>query len=87
MEKQKDKPDTPDMQAPAKPSMCTCVKDAYADLPPELKPHQKSWKDGLRKVTCPSCGVSYWTNRKTDLCIDCKKKGIHIPETKDNSGG
>ncbi len=32
-------------------------------------------KDLLRKTVCPSCKKSYWTNRKTDVCIDCEKNG------------
>jgi hypothetical protein len=35
---------------------------------------------GLRKVKCPACGLEYWTNRKTDLCIECEKKGLKVPE-------
>jgi NAD-dependent dihydropyrimidine dehydrogenase PreA subunit len=28
----------------------------------------------LRKTVCPKCGKHYWTNRKTDLCIDCENQ-------------
>jgi NAD-dependent dihydropyrimidine dehydrogenase PreA subunit len=28
----------------------------------------------MRKTTCKSCGKTYWTNRKIDLCIDCEKE-------------
>jgi hypothetical protein len=73
----------PEGQAP----QCTCVQDPFAALPPELRPRQRSWKDGLRKVTCPGCGFKYWTNRKTDLCPDCEKKGVKVPETETKSGG
>lgn len=59
---------------------CTCVQDPFADLPPELRPKPVQKIGGLRKVTCPGCGLVYWTNRKTDLCIECEKKGIHLPE-------
>jgi len=31
-------------------------------------------------VTCPGCGLVYWTNRATDLCVECEKKGVRIPE-------
>jgi hypothetical protein len=34
----------------------------------------------LRQVTCPGCGRKYWTNRSTDLCTECQKKGIKVPE-------
>ena len=46
----------------------------------ELSPRSKNLMKGLRKVTCPGCGLVYWTNRKTDLCVDCEKKGVHLPE-------
>lgn len=78
-----DKPETTNREAEqdeTKAPACACVQDPYAALPPELRPRQKSWKDGLRKVTCPGCGFQYWTNRKTDLCVDCEKKGIRVPE-------
>ena len=54
----------------AKP--CTCMKDGFAALPPELRPRPKK-KSSLREVTCPECGLVYWTNRETDLCIECEK--------------
>lgn len=55
------------------PAPCTCGKDAFAVLPPELRPriHKKS---SLRQVTCPGCGLVYWTNRTTDLCMECERK-------------
>lgn len=76
----------------AKPSerqmpQCTCIQDPFADLPPELKPRRKTWMSSFRKVTCPGCGFQYWTNRKTDLCVDCEKKGIKLPEVDENAGG
>ncbi|MEW6716738.1 MAG: hypothetical protein AB1345_04445 [Chloroflexota bacterium] len=59
--------------AASKPA-CTCMKDPLTDLPSDSpKPTQKT--GGLRKVTCPGCGLDYWTNRKTDLCLACEKKG------------
>lgn len=60
----------------SKPPLCTCIQDPYADLPPELRPKPVQKIGGLRKVTCPSCGKSYWTNRAADLCVDCEKKGV-----------
>lgn len=56
--------------------LCTCAQDPFAALPPELRPSPAPKKGGLRKVTCPGCGLVYWTNRKTDLCPDCEKKGM-----------
>jgi hypothetical protein len=61
---------------------CDCVQDPFASLPPELRPKNRTWKDGLRQVTCPGCGLEYWTNMEIDLCIDCRKKGITIPNAK-----
>ena len=64
------------------PAQCTCVQDPFAELPPELRPRPLGGKNtGLRKVTCPGCGLVYWTNRKTDVCVDCEKKGVRLPET------
>jgi len=49
--------------------------DGFAALPPELRlrPQKKS---SLRQVICPGCGLAYWTNRSTDLCMECEKKGV-----------
>jgi len=58
------------------PPQCTCVTNAFGDLPPELRPTAARRKSSLRKVTCPGCGLLYWTNRETDLCMDCEKKGV-----------
>jgi len=52
-------------------------------LPPELRPKPVQKIGGLRKVTCPGCGLVYWTNRPTDLCVNCEKKGVKI----ENAGG
>lgn len=71
----------------AKKPLCTCVQDPYSSLPPELRPRPIKKNFGLRKVTCPGCGFVYWTNRKTDLCIDCEKKGVKLPETETDTGG
>jgi hypothetical protein len=57
---------------------CTCVRDGFAAVPPELRPQPKK-KSSLRKVTCPGCGLVYWTNRATDVCMECEKKGVHTP--------
>lgn len=65
---------------------CTCVQDPFAALPPELRPRKKTWMSGLRKVTCPGCGAQFWTNRKTDLCADCEKRGVQAPDAKTESG-
>jgi len=67
------KPDAPQ-------PICTCVQDPFADLPPELRPRPVQKIGGLRKVTCPGCGLVYWTNRKTDLCVECEKKGVKLPD-------
>jgi hypothetical protein len=60
------------------PVQCTCVKDTFAALPPELRPRPQK-KSSLRKVTCPGCGLVYSTNRATDLCMECEKKGVKVP--------
>jgi hypothetical protein len=57
------------------------VQDPFADLPPELRPKPVHKVGGLRKVNCSGCGLVYWTNRKTDLCPECEKKGIPVPES------
>ncbi len=57
---------------------CCCGGDPFADLPPELRPERPRKKSGLRKVTCPGCGMTFQTNRTTDLCVDCEKKGITV---------
>ena len=54
---------------------CTCVRDGFAAVPPELRPRPKK-KSSLRKVTCPGCGLVYRTNRDTDLCMECEKKNV-----------
>jgi uncharacterized protein (DUF983 family) len=62
-------------------SGCGCAQDPFAALPPELRPKSKPRMGGLRNVTCPGCGLSYWTNRATDLCKDCEKNGVKLPHT------
>ncbi len=59
--------------------ICSCMSDPFSILPPELRPRPKDVLSGLRKVACPVCGLEYWTNRDTDLCIDCEKKGARLP--------
>ncbi|MEW6568621.1 MAG: hypothetical protein AB1449_10745 [Chloroflexota bacterium] len=54
----------------------TCVQDPFAGLPPELRPKPQRKVGDLRQVTCPGCGMGYWTNRQTDLCLECEKKGL-----------
>ena len=61
-----------------RPGPCSCVRDGFATLPPELRP-RSSKKSSLRKVTCPGCGLVYWTNRDSDLCMECEKKGEEAP--------
>lgn len=53
---------------------CACVRDPYADLPPEVRPAPPSPARGVRKTTCPGCGKVYWTNRETDWCFDCESR-------------
>ncbi len=72
---------TPSSKAPV--AGCSCTSDPFADLPPELRPSggdeaEKRQRFGLRKVTCPGCGMVYTTNRATDLCMDCERKGVKI---------
>ena len=61
-----------------RPMQCTCVKDAFAALPPELRPRREK-KSSLHKVTCSGCGLEYWTNRVTDLCMECEKRRALAP--------
>lgn len=65
--------DNEDPDIPKTITDCTCRNDPFASLPPELIPKQKTWKSKFRKVTCPGCGLIYWTNRNTDLCYECEK--------------
>lgn len=74
-------------KANTKPPLCTCVQDPFASLPPELKPKPLKKIFGLRQVTCPNCGFVFWTNRKSDLCVDCERKGVKLPEAETGSGG
>jgi hypothetical protein len=57
---------------------CTCMGDGFAALPPEMRPRPQK-RSSLRQVTCPGCGLVYRTNRDTDLCFECEKKGTTVP--------
>jgi hypothetical protein len=70
----------PDEKPDAPPAVCTCITDPFADLPPEARPRLNPRMGNLRQVTCPECGLQYWTNRSTDLCVNCQKKGVKITE-------
>jgi hypothetical protein len=59
--------------AKKKAVQCTCMGDGFESLPPELRPRSEK-RHGLRKVTCPSCGLVYSTNRGTDLCLECEPR-------------
>jgi hypothetical protein len=58
---------------------CSCMQDPLGALPPEVVPRAAK-KSSLRRVACPGCGRVYLTNRKTDLCMDCERKGVQLPE-------
>jgi hypothetical protein len=76
-----DPSDPPNTEKGTQLPTCSCVKDPYAYLPPELQPKNRTWKSTFRQVTCPGCGLEYWTNCEGDVCTDCQKKGIQIPKT------
>ncbi len=74
---------------PADNAGCACNRDPFADLPPEMRPSSNPMR-GLRKTTCPVCGLAYWTNRDVDLCNDCEKKAARSAPASQNqtqSGG
>jgi len=77
MAERKEDPRAPEENSEGLPLECSCVADPFASLPPELRTRPQPKKGGLREAKCPGCGKVYWTNRKSDLCIDCEKKGIH----------
>jgi hypothetical protein len=56
---------------------CSCIQDPFASLPSELRPRLEPKKGGLRKLSCPQCNQEYWTNRDTDLCIQCERSIIN----------
>lgn len=70
---------TPKNQKDPRLQNCSCVKDPYADLPPDLRPKNRTWKTDFREVICPGCGLEYWTNCEGNLCTACQKKGVQIP--------
>jgi hypothetical protein len=55
------------------PGACRCTGDGFAALPPELRPRPAK-RSSLRQATCPGCGLVYWTNRETDLCMECEQR-------------
>jgi len=63
------------------PVQCACVKDPFALLPPEMRPREQK-KSSLRQVTCPNCGLVFWTNRATDYCMECEKKVLTAESAK-----
>lgn len=65
---------------------CTCIQDPFAVLPPDLRPHPRPRRGSLRKVTCPGCGLVYRTNRATDLCADCERRGVKVPAPEGQTG-
>ena len=71
---------------PAGDGGCACNRDPFADLPPELRPSSNPMR-GLRKTTCPVCGLAYWTNRDVDVCNACEKKPARpAPRNQTQSG-
>ena len=58
-------------EAVLKPGGC-CCGDPFAGLPAEMRPKPGAKDDRLRQVTCPGCGLIYWSNRKTDVCVTCE---------------
>jgi hypothetical protein len=76
MNEEKDNPEPKQNEEPEKP-LCTCMYDPFNSLPPDFRPRPKDVLDGLRN--CPAFGFSYWTNRDTDLCIECEKKVVVLP--------
>jgi hypothetical protein len=59
-------------EGPTGPVSCACNPDPLQALPPELRPKPIQKIAGLRKTKCPGCGLSYWTHRVTDECMDCE---------------
>jgi hypothetical protein len=60
---------------------CSCLGDPFAALPVEPVPRPAPKPSLLRHTTCPACGRSYRTNRKTDLCMDCEAQGVRLPDS------
>lgn len=65
----------PEPRVPEMAARCTCGKELHLDPPPEAGARKAQGKSDLRQITCPACGMPYWTNRRTDLCIDCERSG------------
>lgn len=57
---------------PVMPGNCSCASDPYAALPAERRPRVKK-RGSLRRVCCTACGKEYFTNRRTDICLDCEE--------------
>lgn len=87
-DKEKDQSTQPteSQEPPKSVPTCTCFQDPFADLPAELRPKPAEKPGGLRKVTCPDCGLEYWTNRKMEVCIECGKKAARRPEKIEDPG-
>ena len=85
MNDEKNEPESKPNEEPGKPQ-CSCVTDPFASLPPDLRPRPKNVMGGLRNVKCPGCGLIYWTNRDTDLCMQCEKKGARPKEANTETG-
>ena len=39
-----------------------------------LQGKDRAWTAGFRKLTCKSCGKTFWADEEKDLCWDCSKK-------------
>jgi hypothetical protein len=62
-------------------SRSCCSQNPYDALPPTLQPKNKTWKTRFLQVTCPDCGLDYWTDREIDHCNECQKiSGIANPK-------
>jgi hypothetical protein len=66
----------------ATPEACSRLTDPFAAVPPELLPRERK-RGSLRKVGRPVCGKEYWTNRETDLCLDCERSRAQEPVSQD----
>jgi len=58
---------------PPAPDGSPCCSDPFSELPAELRPRPAAKLNDLRRVTCPHCGLVYWTNRESTTCIGCAK--------------
>ncbi|MBO3769813.1 MAG: hypothetical protein QXS51_03355 [Thermoproteota archaeon] len=36
---------------------------------------ERSWTEGLKRITCRKCGRVFWTNEERDLCWECSSSG------------